>query len=184
MKKLGFTTIFSLAGLLLLSPAMHAQAIYAAKQNFRIQAGAAFLHLNNDYSPKPGEGLTAWVDVDLKRFHGVLVGAEVEANFGGIITPDDFGENTYLVGPRFSYQIHKLNLYGKVLVGRGTLTNQIRDISSTYNVLPAFGGGVEYRITRKINLRPVNFEYQQWPSFSPNGLTPLAISFGASYIIR
>ena len=184
MKKIGFATLLSLAGLLSLVPATHAQAIYAAKENFRAQVGAGVLYLRNDYTEDAGKGISAWGDVDFARFRGMRIGAEAEVNFGGIITPDDFGENTFLVGPRFSFQKRKLNIYGKILLGRGTITNQILNQSSSYNVIPAYGGGLEYRASHKWNIRVVNFELQKWPDFEPNTLSPLAISVGVSYTVR
>ena len=36
-------------------------------------------------------------------------------------------------------------------------------------------------VTRKINVRVIDFEYQQWPGFSPNGLSPYVITAGAAY---
>jgi hypothetical protein len=184
MKKIGFTTLLSLAVLLFSAPAIHAQAIYAAKENFRLQAGAGFLYLNTDYSPKSAQGLSVWGDVDLFRYRPVLFGAEVEAHFGGIITPDDLGENSYLYGVRASVPRRKLNIYGKLMFGWDTVTNQLLNKSTTYNVVPAFGGGVEYRVTRRINVRAVDVEMEKLPNFEPHTLSPLAISFGASYIIR
>ena len=146
---------------------MNAQAIYAAKENFRAQAGAGVLILKNDYTDRANQGITVWGDLDVYRFRSVLIGAEVNALFGGIITPNDIGENSYLVGPRFSFPHRKLNIYAKVLFGRGTITNQLLNQSSSYNIVPAYGGGVEYRVTRRINIRAVDVELQKWPDSSP-----------------
>lgn len=184
MRKNSFTTALSLAVLLLLVPAMHGQAVYAAKENFRAQAGFGWMILDNDYTTRKVQGPVVWGDVDLTQFKSIRIGAEIEGRWGSIITPDDIAEDTYLFGPRFSYQRRKLNVYGKILFGRGTITNQNLNQSSSYNVIPAYGGGVEYRVGRKINIRAVDVEIQKWPDFEPNTLSPLAITFGASYTIR
>jgi opacity protein-like surface antigen len=59
----------------------------------------------------------------------------------------------------------------------------------------ALGGGLDYRLTRRIYVRG-EYEYQIWPGFvgppdptpiplqnRPNGLTPNGFSVGASYRI-
>ena len=47
----------------------------------------------------------------------------------------------------------------------------------------SIGGGIEYRLTPKVNLRG-DFELQQWTNFEPHNLSPVIVSVGASYIIR
>ncbi|MHB2010070.1 MAG: hypothetical protein ACYCOX_18790 [Acidobacteriaceae bacterium] len=42
------------------------------------------------------------------------------------------------------------------------------------------GGGVDYRLSSRITVRPADFEYQHW-QFPPTGLTPWVFSAGASY---
>ena len=184
MKRIWTRTILSFAALIVAVPAVHAQAVYAATESTRIQAGVGGLYLHNDYTDKAGQGLSIWVDYDFKNFRGFEIGVEAAAHFGGIITPDDIGENSYLIGPRVSYKKRRLDIYGKLLVGRATITNQLLNQSSSFNVLPAFGGGVDYRVSRKFNIRAVDFELQQWPDFEPHTLSPYAISVGVMYIIR
>lgn len=84
-------------------------------------------------------------------------------------------ENTYLIGPRFApYQFHGLVPYGKVLVGMGT-----GSFLTSRTFATAFGGGVDYRLTRRISLRCFDFEYQQW-HVTPT-LHPYGASVGVSY---
>ena len=167
---LGFSAFLSSA---------RAQAVYTATGNTRIQAGGGYLYLRTDYADRPTGGLTLWGDYDFNR----LIGAEAEAHFGGIVSPEDIGENSYLVGPRFSYRRHKLTIYGKVMVGQGSISNQNLHSSSSYKMY-AFGGGLEYKVTRKINIRAIDIEEQKWVHFQPNVLSPVAISIGAMYVIR
>ncbi len=184
MKHFWTRTILALAGTLAFIPALHAQAVYAASETAHIQAGFGGLYLRNDYTDRAAEGISLWGDYDFLRFRRVDVGLEVAAHFGGIQTPDDIGENSYLFGPRFSYRRHRLTGYAKILVGRATITNQLLKQSSSYNVLGAYGGGIEYRVARKFNIRAVDLELQKWPDFEPHTLSPVAISVGVSYIIR
>jgi hypothetical protein len=52
--------------------------------------------------------------------------------------------------------------------------------TNTYKIY-SLGGGVDYRATPHINIRAVDFEYQGWPGFRENGLSPYVFTFGAAY---
>ena len=45
------------------------------------------------------------------------------------------------------------------------------------------GVGIDIRIKSYLNVR-CDFEYQQWPSFPPSGLSPAVLSIGAAYHFR
>jgi hypothetical protein len=179
MKKTWSSLIVSFASLLVLVPSLRAQAVYTAEQKTRIQVGGGAMALSPDYAQGTVIGFSAWGDYDFSKH----IGIEASAHFGEFITPGDTSENTYLIGPRFSYRRGRLTAYGKALVGRGTITNLNTNGSSSYN-LYGFGGGVEYRLLRKVNIRVVDFEQQKWPDFGQSGLTPIVASIGASYIIH
>lgn len=178
MKK-WISPLVGLLGLLVSLPSLQAQAVYTASRAGRIQAGAGLLYLKSDFIAKGSEGISVWADYDLNR----LLGAEVEAHFGGLRSPGDIGENSYLIGPRVSYHRRKLSGYGKIMVGRGTIMDQFLHTSSTFN-LYAFGGGLDYRIRPRFNIRVIDFEQQKWPNFEPHTLSPINISAGLMYIIR
>ena len=178
MKNFAFA-VFCLAGVAVFTRPLSGQAVFAANESTRIQAGAGGTLLYTDYGEQANKGLSFWADYDFHRF----LGLEAEGHLGGIISPDDIGENTYLIGPRILYRKRHLTAYGKALVGRGTITDQLRNHSSSYN-LYAFGGGLEYKVSRRLNLRAVDFEIQKWPDFQPNSLSPTVITVGVSYVIR
>jgi hypothetical protein len=171
--------LFCLVSLLVLAPPSHAQADYTANKFSRIQVGAGYLFLKPDYVETNIQGVSFWGDYDFWKF----VGVEASVNLGNIITPSDINENSYQVGPRFLYHHRKFTGYGKILFGRASIANTEQNTSSTYNIY-SFGGGLEYKLTRRINIRAVDFDYQQWGNFEPHTLSPVAITFGASYIIR
>jgi hypothetical protein len=179
MKNMWCSLIVCFASLLVVVPSLHAQAVYTAEQKTRIQVGGGMLALNPDYTTGYVIGFSAWGDYDFSKW----VGVEVSSHFSEFITPGDTTENSVLVGPRVTYRRQKLTAYGKALVGRATITNQDNGNSSTYNII-AYGGGVEYRLFRKINIRAIDVELQNWPDFLPHSLSPMAISIGASYIIH
>ena len=165
--------------LLSLTRVLHSQATYTATRGGQIQAGVGFLHLNNDYTTQKDEGMSVWVDASLTRH----IGVEGEAHFGTIVSPSDVGENSYLVGPRFTLSRGRATGYAKVMFGRGSVINDFFNTSSSFN-LYAFGGGADFRLTHRLSFRVVDVEYQRWPGFGTNGLTPFAISTGLMYRIR
>ncbi len=171
--------IVCFASMLILVPSLRAQAVYTATRQTRIQAGGGFLFLSPDYVDKNIQGVSFWGNYDFRSF----IGAEVDFNLGSIITPSDISETSYMVGPRAIYHRRKFAVYGKLLVGRATITNQDNNASSSYNAY-AFGGGLEYHVIRKVNIRVIDFTVQKWPNFEPNTLSPTLITVGASYIIK
>ncbi len=179
MTKRWSTLIVYFASLLVAAPSLCAQAIHTADRTTRIQAGVGVLALNPDYTTGSVIGLSAWGDYDFSKY----VGAEISTHFQEFITPGDITENSYMLGPRFTYRRKKLTVYAKAMVGRATITNQQFNLSSSYNMY-AFGGGLEYKIAQKFNLRVIDFEQQEWTSFKPNTLAPTAITLGVSYIIH
>lgn len=162
-----------------LAPTLEAQAGYTATRGFRLQAGAGGMYLNNDFTQQGDKGLAAWIDADITRYLGV----ELEAHRGTIISPSDVGENSYLIGPRISYRRGKFMPYAKVMFGRGTIVQDRLNESSSYNIY-AFGGGLDYHLSRHFNVRAVDFELQKWGDFEPHTLSPFMISVGLMYVIR
>ncbi len=173
------SVFFSLAVLFLGISSMRAQAIYAGTENVRIQAGVGGTYLKTDYARNTDKGLVFWGDYDFRAF----IGLEGEYRLGGLMAPGGIGENSYLVGPRLLYRRRKFTGYGKLTVGRGTITNQDLNQSSSFNVY-AYGGGLEYKVTRKLNLRAVDIELQKWPDFKPTAISPLSLAVGLSYVFR
>lgn len=178
--KICLTYALGLASALLLAPSLlHAQANATAFRTTRIQAGAGLLYLNNDFTQTGDKGVSAWVDYDFSRY----VGVEGEVHLGTIISPEDVGENTYLVGPRGSYRKGPFDIYAKLMFGRARIQNDFVGTSSTYNIY-AYGGGLDYRVSHHFNIRVIDFEQQKWTAFKPHELSPIAISAGLMYIIR
>ncbi|MEO8736051.1 MAG: hypothetical protein ABI380_05890, partial [Edaphobacter sp.] len=88
------------------------------------------------------------------------------------------------------YKLHygRFMPYAKALFGFGQFKFQYPSqypsaATYTYGVY-AFGGGLDLRATRHINVRAFDFEYQKWPSFRQNGLTPIVMTVGAAYTFR
>jgi hypothetical protein len=179
---------FCFAGFLAVVSA-HAQVVPAAtSRTFSVSAGALGSMFQPDYaglgvaqtSPNRLYGPGAYVDVHFSRW------LQVEAE-GRWLRYNQFyqpgsttgnGESTYLIGPRIPIvTFHRITPYGKFLVGLGS-----GDFLEGGNALVlSYGGGVDYRLTRRFTLRAFDFEWQQW-RLNPT-LYPYGGSVGISYKI-
>ena len=90
--------------------------------------------------------------------------------------------DNYLLGPKVPiHQFGRATAYGKVLIGAGKMTFPHNYGYGTFTAL-AFGGGVDYKLSRKLSLRAVDFEFQDWPNFLPGqSIRPYGVSVGMAY---
>ena len=160
--------------------AARAQKLPTAVRRFELQAGGDFVYGHSDYGTTL-KGYGGYAAADFTRHFGVEVDLH-QAN-----GQDKIYERTYEIGGRYVRHYGRFNPYGKFLVGRGVFNfppypggTQSR-ANLAYNML-AFGGGVDYRLKRYLNIRG-DFEYQEWrhDPLLPNGLTPYLGSIGVAY---
>jgi hypothetical protein len=100
-------------------------------------------------------------------------------------------EDNYLIGPRLPLdrlRYKRATPYAKVLFGYGKLNFELNG-GYNYYLDIAYGGGVDVKLTKRITIRAIDFEYQQWPGWpnvplvSNTTLSPYGASVGASYKI-
>ena len=157
----------------------HSQAVPTASRGGVAQIGAGWSIANGDYSPHKIQGLSIYGTYNFTRHWGI----EGDIHRASSITPADIGEDSYLIGPRYSLRYNRIQPYAKALFGLGRFKYNYKDAphtAYTYKIY-AFGGGVDIALTRLLNLRVVDFEYQQWPGYPPDGLAPKVWTFGAAY---
>jgi len=125
-------------------------------------------------SPNRLYGMGAYVDVRFSRW------VQIEAE-GRWLHYNEFmgiNENTYMIGPRVP--IHTFfrhwTPYGKFLFGVGT-GSLLTGPSGAF----AYGGGLDYRLSRRLTIRAFDFEFQDW-RVAPT-LYPYGGSAGISYRI-
>lgn len=174
------TLIGCFACVLGLTASLHAQAIPTATKPSRLQLGAGFTYARPDYST-PIKGISGYGVFDFSRH----IGIEGDIHMVSIWTPSDIAENTYLVGPRVKFEFGRFTPYAKALGGFGQFKFQYpsrwpKAATYTYGVY-SFGGGVDFHYKRHLNIRPFDIEFQRWPGFKPDGLTPIVMTFGAAY---
>jgi opacity protein-like surface antigen len=164
---------------------LHAQAIPTASDEGQLQIGAMFNYGNSDYRPQNFKGYGFYTTFDFKYHIGI------EGEFHQLNDPnstENIYERTYEIGPRYVLHYGKFHPYGKILFGRGifnypNLVDQSGNLTPTaniaYNIL-AGGLGVDYRVVPAMNVR-VDYEFQQWLNFPPNGLSPKLLGIGVAY---
>lgn len=119
--------------------------------------------------------------VDMHVSHWVQVEAE-----GRWLKWNGYGgteQSNYLIGLRVPVkQIgQRTQIYGKTLVGYGKMTFASGYGYGSFTDV-AFGGTLEYRLSRKLTLRAADFEYQYWPVWLGNkSLSPYGVSVGVAY---
>jgi opacity protein-like surface antigen len=91
-------------------------------------------------------------------------------------------QDNYLIGPKIPiHRFGRADVYGKVMIGIGKMTFPYNYGYGTFTAL-AYGGGVDYKLSRKLTLRPIDFEFQQWPTWLPgSSLYPYGFSTGIGY---
>jgi len=180
LKRLSLIGCF--ASVLTLANWLHAQATSTASRAGVAQIGIGASLANPDYSPSKIKGLSVYGTFDFTRHWGI----EGDIHRVSMITPSDIGEDSYLLGPRYVFRHNRFSPYAKALLGFGRFQYQYDyapHTTYTYKIY-AFGGGLDIRATQHINVRAIDLEYQQWPGFPTNGLTPIMGTAGVAYAFR
>jgi hypothetical protein len=156
----------------------HAQvAPSAVRGGFSVDAGGIGSLFRPDYGSNNLFGVGAYVDLRFTRW----VQAEAEGRWLRFNEFEDVWQDNYLIGPRLPLHTYgRFTPYGKVLFGMGSMNFQYNYAYGRFTDI-AYGGGVDMQLTRRITLRPIDFEYQQWPHWVDGALYPWGFSAGVSY---
>ncbi len=176
--------LISIVALAVVPASLQGQAAPAVRGGIPpLTAGGYYSNFYSDYNPVHLGGAGVYVDWNI---FGRL-GVEGEARWLRFNQLQGSYEDNYLVGPRYSWHFKKFVPYAKFLMGAGELEFNANQGHGGYFAM-APGGGLDYRLTRRVTIRVIDYEYQIWPSalgggFPSNGLTPHGFSFGAGYRI-
>jgi hypothetical protein len=159
----------------------YAQTVPSAyRDTIRFSAGGTASGYHLGYGDLKIGGASAFFDIDNLHHFGV----EGEARWLRFHLSDDqrgpaADEHaaTYLVGPRYYRYYGKFQPYAKVLVGLGQF-NYPYNYAKENDLVVAPGGGFDYRLTRRIRFRAVDFEYQLWPQFNYGRMSSYGVSTG------
>jgi hypothetical protein len=174
-----------LAALLLLGALTCAARLRAQEMPTEVKPGAyinlggAYSQYQIDYGKHVLGGVTAYSDVNVTERYG----AEVEYRWLTLNQAANVHATSFLAGPRFSIMdIHGVTPYVKVLAGVAHFNFAYNSANGRYFVV-APGAGLDVRLPRRLTLRLIDFEYQDWPQFTYGDLHPYGVSIGLSYRI-
>ena len=153
------------------------QTVFTATKYRTLDIGGSAYFVNPDYGHGSNVNVGAFVAYT-GRFFGVEAdAADTIRNTGGIHEP-------YIVaGPRIQYRTRHFVVYGKAQVGAGHFSGdntQPQNNKHTF-LVENYGAGLEFIVSRHLKVRVVDANYQIWPSFSPNKLTPFHVGSGLAY---
>jgi hypothetical protein len=155
-----FPVVF-LAACLEPASAAHAQAAPSADRGgLAFSAGGTASGYYLGYGEQKLLGVSAFVDIDGRQHLGV----EGEARWLIFHQTNEEQATTYTIGPRYSMYYGRFQPYVKGLFGVGQFTFPY-SLAHDNCLVIAPGGGVDFRLTRRIRWRAVDFEYQLWPHF-------------------
>lgn len=123
------------------------------------------------------------VYVDVKVTHWIQ--AEAEGRWLRYNQYLNINESNYLIGPRLPFprlRVWRATPYAKVLIGLGKMNFEFNSATGSFTDV-AYGGGVDIKVTRRISIRAIDFEYQQWPKWLNSSLYPYGASVGIGYKI-
>lgn len=159
-----------------------AQALPTAARLADVQVGGSFSTVSSDYGVR-WKAFGFYADVDGDFHH---LGLELNFHEAKAPTPVLY-ERTYEVGPRYVRHIGRFAPYVRAMYGRGVFNfagpknGQTVEIANlAYNIY-TLGGGMDVKVLPGLHVRAFDYEYQEWPSFPPHGLTPSLITFGVAY---
>lgn len=160
---------------------LDAQATPTASQAGDLQIGANFNLTQPDYSSHILKGFGFYTTFDFRKHIGI------DGEFHQSNGKDAIYERTYEIGPRYVMHFGPLSPYAKLMIGRGVFNfppspsdpaaGSVANLA--FNMWSA-GIGADYRIRPSVNVR-ADYEFQQWSSFPPNGLSPRVFSLGVAY---
>lgn len=176
-----FTLFAVLLGTLSFSAHARAQALPTATGRGGLQVGGGATMGKPDFGQDWIGGVTIFADYNLTSH----IGVEANAHILTLHTPQDLGEDTYEAGPRFFWRRNRFTLYGKAQIGYGRfIVQEIEDNPGKFNAtsfMYSLGGGLDYDLHHHITIRAFDFEYQSWPGFANNGLSPAIGTVGIAY---
>lgn len=169
----------------------HAQVIPSAvARQFSITAGGMASIFQTDFegnwsanhpaaqaSSYPLYGAGAYVDLKFTRW----VQVEAEGRWQRFNEYSGISQDNYLIGPRFPIrQFGKATVYGKALFGFSNMDFDTYGDHGRFTTT-AFGGGVDFKLTKRISVRAIDVEYQYWPQWGNSTLSPYGASVGIGY---
>ncbi len=135
-------------------------AVLSAQEDtpkYEIGVNYSWLHVNsaNQDRQRTANGGSGTFEYNVNRVLGLV------ADFGGYAnTRIDDKALTYMFGPRFNWRHARLTPYTQFLFGGAYVWNNLNNVSTTQNAFAmAAGGGLDWTLTPRIAIKPIQVEY-------------------------
>jgi hypothetical protein len=138
-----------------------------------LSAGAMGSGYYLQYGQQKLIGIAGFVDADTKRRFGI----EAEGRWLEFHQTANVHVETYSIGGRYHFDVGRFEPYAKGLVGSGDFNFPYNYAYGRYLVVTA-GGGLDFHWTRRLTVRAVDFEYQDWPNFTFGNMNSLGLNAG------
>jgi hypothetical protein len=138
-----------------------------------LSAGVMGSGYSIQYGQRKMAGITAFVDADTKRRFGI----EAEGRWLEYHQTANVHAETYSIGGRYHFDAGRFSPYAKGLVGFGDFNFPYSYAYGRYLVVTA-GGGLDFHWKRRITVRAVDFEYQDWPNFTFGNMNSFGVNAG------
>lgn len=132
------------------------------------------------YFTAPDYGHSSNVDTGVfVAYTGKVFGVEADAA-DTVRDPGGIRESYIVAGPRIQYRGRRYTVYGKAQVGAGHFNGDRAQptLSGHSFLVENYGAGLEFSLSRHLKLRAIDADYQIWPSFYTNRLTPIHLGSG------
>src|SRR6266481_8822629 len=135
---------------------------------YEVGLNYSWLHVNsaNQDRQRTGNGGSGSFAYNINNVVGLV------ADFGGYAnTRINDRLLTYMFGPRFNWRHSRLTPYVQFLFGGGYVWNTpISGVSVTQNAFAtAAGGGLDYNLTKRVSIKPIQVEYVMTQIPATNG---------------
>jgi hypothetical protein len=138
-----------------------------------IFAGATGTGSYVQYGERKMLGVIGFLDADGRR----RLGIEAEGQWVEFRQSSDVHIETYSIGVRYHLNKGRFQPYVKGLAGFGDFNFPYNLATGRFLVVTG-GGGLDIRLSRRIYIRAVDLEYQNWPQFTFGTMTTLNASAG------
>lgn len=145
---------------LALGLALASSAVLSAQEGtpkYEIGFNYSGLHVNsaNNDRQRNGNGGSGYFEYNVNNTLGLV------ADFGGYAnTRVNDRLFTYMFGPRFNWRHSRLTPYVQFLFGGGHVWNNLGSATTTQTSFAlASGGGLDYRLSKHIAIKPIQVEY-------------------------
>lgn len=144
----------------------------------RIAPGCGSNYRCGGFTGGPTTNLSGWTTSVTGYFYKSLgISAQVTGGYNGTAALSSLTVHryTYQSGPAYAVDLRRLRAFAHVLLG-GVSEQSSPSQSLNYTALLwSFGGGLDFKASRRLSIRPVQLDYerQRVPIFNTGGPTPI-----------